>query len=233
MVLFKKTSDLLVFFKHLCYYIFGDYMKILFGTRNKNKAIEAKAIFATIAPFVQLVSLDEIDPKRTIEEPIEDGDSFYANSLIKAKYYFDKTNIPTLCDDSGIVVDALNGAPGIYSARFSIGSNYKAETVDKANNLKLLDLMKNEINKNAHYACEMVFYDGERIISGYGELQGEILDREVGSGGFGYDPLFFIPEYQKTLGEIDAMTKNKISHRYKAILNVATKINNEICHKTK
>ena len=123
MVLFKKTSDLLVFFKHLCYYIFGDYMKILFGTRNKNKAIEAKAIFATIAPFVQLVSLDEIDPKRTIEEPIEDGDSFYANSLIKAKTISDylKSNgldYDVLADDSGLCIEELDGFPGVKTARF-------------------------------------------------------------------------------------------------------------------
>ena len=96
-------------------------MKILFGTRNKNKAIEAKAIFASIAPNVQLISLDEIDPNRLIEEPVEDGKSFYENSFIKAKYYYEQTKIPTLCDDSGICVDYLGGAPGIYSARYSGG----------------------------------------------------------------------------------------------------------------
>ena len=203
-------------------------MKILFGTRNKNKAIEAKAIFANIAPNVQLISLDEIDPNRLIEEPVEDGKSFYENSFIKAKYYYEQTKIPTLCDDSGICVDALNGAPGIFSARFSIGTKYQADTVDKANNIMLLDLMKTEQNKNAHYACEIVYYDGNKIISGYGEMQGEIIDREIGNGGFGYDPLFYLPEYQKTLGEIDAQTKNKISHRYFAICNVAQKINKEL-----
>ncbi len=203
-------------------------MKILFGTRNKNKAIEAKAIFASIAPNVQLISLDEIDPNRLIEEPVEDGKSFYENSFIKAKYYYEQTKIPTLCDDSGICVDALNGAPGIFSARFSIGTKYQADTVDKANNIMLLDLMKTEQNKNAHYACEIVYYDGNKIISGYGEMQGEIIDREIGNGGFGYDPLFYLPEYQKTLGEIDAQTKNKISHRYFAICNVAQKINKEL-----
>ena len=203
-------------------------MKILFGTRNKNKAIEAKAIFASIAPNVQLISLDEIDPNRLIEEPVEDGKSFYENSFIKAKYYYEQTKIPTLCDDSGICVDALNGAPGIFSARFSIGTKYQADTVDKANNIMLLDLMKTEQNKNAHYACEIVYYDGNKIISGYGEMQGEIIDREIGNGGFGYDPLFYLPEYQKTLGEIDAQTKNKISHRYFAICSVAQKINKEL-----
>ena len=92
----------------------------------------------------------------------------------------------------------------------------------------LLDLMKTEQNKNAHYACEIVYYDGNKIISGYGEMQGEIIDREIGNGGFGYDPLFYFPEYQKTLGEIDAQTKNKISHRYFAICSVAQKINKEL-----
>lgn len=201
-------------------------MKILFGTRNKNKAIEAKAIFKQVAPFVELITLDEIDPNRLIDEPIEDGDSFYENSFIKAKYYFDKTNIPTLCDDSGICVDALNGAPGIFSARFSIGTKYKAESIDKANNIMLLDLMKKEENRNAHYACDIVFYDGAKTISGYGEMKGIILDSEIGTGGFGYDPLFYIPEYKMTLGQIEADIKNKISHRYYALLDVANKIKN-------
>lgn len=208
-------------------------MKILFGTRNKNKAIEAKAIFKEIAPYVELISLDEIDPERLIEEPVEDGKSFTENSFIKAKYYYDKTNIPTLCDDSGICVDALGGAPGIFSARFSLGTKYKAETVDKANNIMLLDLMKEEENKNAHYACSMVYYDGANKIEGYGKMEGLILDREVGTGGFGYDPLFYIPAYQKTLGEIDSTTKNKISHRYFALLDVANKINNCVVKENK
>lgn len=199
-------------------------MKILFGTRNKNKAIEAKAIFKDIAPFVELISLDEIDPERLIDEPVEDGNSFYENSFIKAKYYFEQTNIPTICDDSGICVDALNGAPGIFSARFSLNTKYHASTIDKANNIMLLDLMKDETNKNAHYACEIVYYDGTQTISGTGKMHGKILDKEVGDGGFGYDPLFYLPEYNKTLGEIDANVKNKISHRYFAICDVARKI---------
>lgn len=203
-------------------------MKILFGTRNKNKAIEAKAIFKEIAPFVELISLDEIDPERLIPEPIEDGKSFYENSLIKAKYYFEQTNFPTLCDDSGICVDALNGAPGIFSARFSVGTNYQGETVDKANNVMLLDLMKEHDNKNAHYACEMVYYDGEKIINGYGEMKGLILEEEIGNGGFGYDPLFYIPEYKMSLGELPAAIKNTISHRYFALCDVAKKIKEEL-----
>lgn len=203
-------------------------MKILFGTRNKNKAIEAKAIFKEMAPFVELISLDEVDPERLIPEPVEDGQSFYDNSFIKAKYYFEQTNIPTLCDDSGICVDALNGAPGIFSARYSIGTKYTAQTVDKANNIMLLDLMKNQTNKNAHYACEMVYYDGCKIISGYGEMKGLILEEEVGIGGFGYDPLFYIPEYKMSLGELPSTIKNTISHRYYALYDVAKKIKEEL-----
>lgn len=199
-------------------------MQIMLGTRNKNKVKEVKAIFENIVPNVQIISLDEIDPNRLIEEPIEDGQSFYENSLIKAKYYFEKTQLPTICDDSGILVDALGGKPGIYSARFSLGTKYELPNVDKSNNMMLLDLMINEDNRNGHYACEMVFYDGINIISGYGELNGTVLYEEQGDGGFGYDPLFYIPEYECSLGELDASIKNKISHRFNAIKNIADKL---------
>ena len=199
-------------------------MKILFGTRNKNKTIEAKAIFNEISPELELISLDEIDPNRLIDEPIEDGISFYENALIKAKYYFDKVKLPTICDDSGICVDALNGKPGIFSARFSKGTIYEEDNINRSNNKMLLDLMKEKTNRKAHYTCEMVFYDSINIINGTGILNGLVLFEETGQNGFGYDPLFYIEEYKMSLGELDEKTKNTISHRYKAIVDIANKI---------
>ena len=199
-------------------------MKILFGTRNKNKAIEAKAIFNEISPELKLISLDEIDPDRLIDEPIEDGISFYENALIKAKYYFDKVKLPTICDDSGICVDALDGKPGIFSARFSKGTIYEEDNINRSNNKMLLDLMKEKTDRKAHYTCEMVFYDSINIINGTGILNGLVLFEETGQNGFGYDPLFYIEEYKKSLGELDEKTKNTISHRYKAIVDIANKI---------
>lgn len=196
-------------------------MKLLFGTRNKNKVLEGKEIFSNILPNVELISLDDIDPLKTIEEPVEDGKTFYENSLLKAKYYFDKTHIPTICDDSGIVVDALNGMPGIYSARFSLGEDFGVNSIDKANNKKLLSLMKNEKNRSAHYECVIVYYDGISIYHGEGQMNGSILYEECGNGGFGYDPLFYIDEYNMSLGQIDKTLKNKISHRYKAMISIA------------
>ena len=204
-------------------------MKILFGTRNKNKVLEGKDIFKRIFPQVELISLDDIDPQKTIEEPIEDGKSFYENSLIKAKYYYEKTLIPTICDDSGIVVDALGGMPGIYSARFSLGEDFGDLPIDKANNKKLLSLMKDETNRSAHYACVIVYYDGKNIYHGDGTMNGTILFEEHGSGGFGYDPLFYIDEYQMSLGDMDKDLKNKISHRYKAICGIAKTLSKSIC----
>lgn len=203
-------------------------MKLLFGTRNKNKVKEAKAIFNNILPDIEIVSLDEIDPLKKIKEPIEDGDTFYMNSLIKARYYYEHTNLPTICDDSGIVVEALGGRPGVYSARFSLGSKHELPNIDKSNNIMLLDMMKNEKNRLAYYECEMVYYDGIKTISGNGKLFGRVLDHEEGSEGFGYDPLFFIDEYQMTLGKLDANTKNRISHRYQAILNLGKKLSKEL-----
>ena len=205
---------MLAIFYILCYYIDGDYMKILFGTRNKNKVVEAKAIFLSVIPNVELVSLDEIDPNRTIEEPIEDGNSFYENSLIKAKYYFEKTNIPTICDDSGIVVDALNGAPGIHSARY-------AET-PQARIDRVLNEMQGIKNRTACFKCCMTLLNpqGEVAFSFTGVCEGSIIKGQRGTNGFGYDPIFMIDE-ETSVAMISDEEKNKISHRAEAMRKLA------------
>lgn len=145
-------------------------------------------------------------------EIIEDGETFYENALIKAKTVSEKLNLPALADDSGICVDALNGEPGIYSAR------YAGDGDDNHNNELLLEKMKGVKNRKAKFVCCMVFYkpNGE-IITATGETHGQIMDSVQGENGFGYDPLFFSDDLNQCLGLAPSEEKNKISHRFRAI----------------
>lgn len=142
----------------------------------------------------------------------ENGNSFYENALIKARAVSDALNMPALADDSGICVDALDGMPGIYSAR------YAGDGIDEHNNELLLKNMQNMENRRAKFVCCMVFYkpNGE-IITATGETYGSILYDIQGVNGFGYDPLFFSDDLQKCLGVATAEEKNTISHRFRAL----------------
>ena len=149
----------------------------------------------------------------------ENGKTFYENALIKAKTVSQTLNLPALADDSGICVEALNGEPGIYSAR------YAGDGDDKHNNELLLRNMKGVENRRAKFVCCMVFYkpNGE-IITATGETHGQILDCEQGENGFGYDPLFFSDDLNKCLGIATDIEKNTISHRYRAIKALKEKL---------
>lgn len=155
-----------------------------------------------------------------VDEVAETGLSFVENAIIKARYAALKTGLPTIADDSGIEVDALNGAPGIYSARFS-GENAS----DQDNNKKLLEDLKDvpEEQRTARYQCVMVFMrhaaDPTPVIAS-GSWEGVILDAPRGSNGFGYDPLFYVPTHQCTAAELSAELKNKLSHRAKALVSL-------------
>ena len=195
-------------------------MKVLIGTNNLHKLDEFKKIFKEENIDIDVIALKEMP--FTVDEPIEDGKNFYENALIKAKYFYDCYHIPCISDDSGIVVDALNGMPGIYSARY--GSLYGLDNSSSNNRKVLLEKMKNENNRNAHFECTLVYYDGDKIISSTGIMKGQIAYEEVGTKGFGYDPIFFIPEYNQTVGELDEGIKNKLSHRYNAIINFVSKL---------
>jgi XTP/dITP diphosphohydrolase len=142
----------------------------------------------------------------------EDGKTFYENALIKAKAVSNALNLPALADDSGICVEALNGMPGIYSAR------YAGDGIDEHNNKLLLKNMEGQTNRKAKFVCCMVFYkpNGE-IITATGETHGKILCEEQGENGFGYDPLFFSDDLKKCLGIASAEEKNTISHRFRAL----------------
>lgn len=193
---------------------------ILLGTKNQSKVKELKKIANNmVGASIQLMSLNDLP---YVEEPLENGNTFYENALIKAKYYYQIYQMPVITDDSGLCVDALKGMPGVFSARYASQTIYDAS--DAANRMKLLNEMKNVEDRNAHFCCAMVFYDGRHIITSEGKLEGKILSHEVGKNGFGYDSLFLPYGYHQSLGELDADTKNQMSHRFYAFNQLLEKL---------
>ncbi|MCI5969933.1 MAG: XTP/dITP diphosphatase [Clostridia bacterium] len=183
-------------------------MRLILATSNKGKLKEVKEIL----PEYDIVTMGEMGINEDIEE---NGTTFEENAYIKAKFIADRLNAVTIADDSGLEVDYLDGAPGIYSARFA-GEGAS----DKDRNEKLLSLLKDVPfeKRTARYVCAIaiVFPDGEKHIFKQ-TCEGYILDEEVGNGGFGYDPLFYFPEFKTTLANVPLDVKNTVSHRSKAL----------------
>ena len=186
--------------------------RIVLASGNKHKIKEIQQML----PEFEIVGYKDLGFDFEIEE---DGKTFYENALIKAKTVSEKLSLPALADDSGICVDALNGEPGIYSAR------YAGDGVDENNNKLLLKNMQGEKNRKAKFVCCMVYYkpDGT-IVTATGETCGEIMDKCYGKNGFGYDPLFFSYDLKKCLGIATDKEKNTISHRFRAIQQISKKI---------
>ncbi|PRR79080.1 dITP/XTP pyrophosphatase [Clostridium liquoris] len=188
--------------------------KLILASNNENKIIEIKDILSPLN--VQVISLKEAEINVEVEE---DGKTFMENAYKKAKEIFDivsDKDYMVLADDSGLAVDALGGAPGVYSARFS-GEHGNT----KKNNEKLLRLMENIKDRRAKFICAMVLIvDEKNTIRVQGEVEGAILEEERGKDGFGYDPLFYVPQYNMTFGEMDSKAKNSISHRKKALVDL-------------
>lgn len=191
-------------------------MKILVATNNQHKLKEMREI---LEEKVELVSLKEAGLEIDVEE---NGSTFEENSLIKARTVCRLTGMPTLADDTGLMVDALFGAPGVYSARYSgIAHN------DKANREKLLDELKNvEYDKRtAHFETVIsIVYPSGREITASGKVFGHILFEEDGEDGFGYDCIFYSDELKKSFGKATADEKNSVSHRSRALKAILLKI---------
>lgn len=149
--------------------------------------------------------------------------TFIENCIAKARHAAAHTGLPALADDSGICVDALNGAPGVYSARYA--GDPKS---DERNNQKLIAALQGQANRRAHYYCVMVFVryaDDPTPIIAEGAWHGEIIDEARGAGGFGYDPYFLVPQFGKTGAELGMEEKNAVSHRGQALRTLAEKLN--------
>ncbi len=190
-------------------------MKLIIASNNVHKLTEIKAILG--AHFGEILSMREagID-----HETVEDGDTFLQNAEKKAREIAELSGCCALADDSGLCVDALNGAPGIFSARFA-----GVHGDDEANNDLLLTKLKGVSDRGAHYTCAMalVYPDG-KLLTAEGYLYGEIGYVRKGSNGFGYDPLFVLPERGCTTAELSPEEKNAISHRANALHALVAKL---------
>lgn len=183
-------------------------MKLIIASNNAHKLTEIKAILGGM--FDEILSLREAGIEH---ETIEDGSSFMENAEKKAREIAELSGCCALADDSGICVDALGGAPGIFSARFS-----GVHGDDKANNRLLLERLETADTRAAHYTCAIALVrpDGS-CVRAEGHMQGVIAHEEAGENGFGYDPLFFLPQYGLTAAQISPEEKNRISHRAQAL----------------
>lgn len=200
-------------------------MRVVLATHNRNKLTELRAILSGTG--IDLALLPEDAPA-----PVEDGRTFEENALLKAESAAAFTSLPAIADDSGLCVDALDGEPGLYSARFgtreyferkgqSPPANSLPDTASDADRIRYLLRLMADVppeKRTAHFVCAIacVLQNGSHFTV-RGECAGVILAEPRGSSGFGYDPVFFVPEHGKTFGELPAEIKNGLSHRARAL----------------
>lgn len=194
---------------------------IVFATGNANKAREVGMMFEKMDIRVKTLKEAGIDV-----EIIEDGTTFMENAIIKAKTIAKETDSIVLADDSGLVIDALNGEPGIYSARY-MGEDTSYD-IKNTELIRRLEGVPDE-QRSARFVCAMaaVMPDGE-VIEAEGIMEGRIGYEIAGCNGFGYDPIFYLPEYQMTSAEISPEEKNAISHRGKALRKMQAEIEKRV-----
>lgn len=181
-------------------------MKVLVATTNMNKFFEIQSIAPS---WIELLSLSQFEQVPKVEEY---GNSFVENSIIKAVNYANFFQIPVIADDSGLAIDALDGKPGLQSARFMEGQPYRIKMA------RILEQLKGVENRNAAFHCAASFYDPKTsiLLSFEGIIKGSIALEIRGEGGFGYDPIFVPLHRTKTFGELPQDLKNAISHRARA-----------------
>jgi XTP/dITP diphosphohydrolase len=190
--------------------------KLVIASNNAGKLKEIQRVLAPLQWEVLPQS------EFTIPEAEEPHHTFIENALAKARHASKLSGLPALADDSGLCVDALNGAPGVYSAHYA-----GLPKSDERNNQALFDAMKNQTNRKAHYYCVLVLVrhaDDPQPIIAEGSWHGEIAREPRGEDGFGYDPLFYLPSLGKMSAELSHDEKNKISHRGKALVHLIAKL---------
>ena len=187
-------------------------MKIILASHNQHKVEEMKTVLRDLS--VEIITLDDYPEVGDIEET---GETLEENALLKARTVNRITGIPAIGDDTGLEVDSLDGGPGVYSARYA---DEHATYEDNINKLlaEMSDMGENE--RTARFRTVAAFVDGETELTSEGKIEGMITFEPKGMFGFGYDPLFFIPEMNCTFAELSAEEKNKISHRGHALRNL-------------
>lgn len=194
--------------------------RIVLATRNVGKIKEFQRIFAEVAPgSIELVGMENFPHLTDVDET---GQTFEENALLKARAVCHETGLPAIADDSGLSIDALNGSPGILSARWSgVHGN------DRANIAKVLSELRDlpRTSRSAHFTCvtALVMPDGREVIQ-EGILPGEILSEPIGNNGFGYDPIFLPHGSELSLAQMDAVTKDEISHRGQSVRAIAPRV---------
>jgi len=198
--------------------------KIVLASNNAGKVKEFNALLSPLGVEVIPQGLLGIP---SCEEPFP---SFVENAITKARHASKLSGLPALADDSGICVDALNGLPGVVSARFAL-SDQKKDPSDDDNNALLIKKLTGVSQRSAHFTCTLVYLDSaddpEPLIA-VGKWHGQIIESPKGESGFGYDPLFLIPELGKTAAELSSEEKNKISHRALALEQLMSSLKNKI-----
>ena len=188
--------------------------RLIIATNNAGKVKEIKAIFEGV--YDEVLSLKDAGISLDVEE---DGVTFEQNAVKKAVEAAKFSGCDALADDSGLCVDALGGAPGVFSARYA-----GPHATDALNNEKLLAALENEENRGAKFVSVVALAIRNDVITAYGEVRGEIGRHPSGGGGFGYDPLFFLPELGQTFAELPADIKNSLSHRARALTALREKL---------
>ena len=190
-------------------------LTLVMATRNAGKVRELAELLRDLD--VRLLSLDDFPE---LPEIPEEGATFAENALTKAQTVARLTGLPALADDSGLEVEALGGRPGVFSARYAQDRTGERTPSDEDNWRKLLDELR-EVSpekRQARFVCEIALaWPNGRLLTTRGEVSGVIAQEPKGTGGFGYDPVFWVPAYQATVAELDLAVKNRISHRGRAL----------------
>lgn len=196
--------------------------RVVLASRNAKKLAELRRILEPLVPAIEVLGLDDV---ASFDEPAETEPTFEGNARIKARACVAATGLPSLADDSGVCVDALNGMPGVLSARWS--GVAKDAGGDAANNALLLSQLGDvpDERRGATFRCAMAFClpDGTEIVE-TGEMPGRILRAEQGDDGFGYDPLFAADGYDVSTAQLPAAEKDRISHRGRALTAIAPQV---------
>jgi XTP/dITP diphosphohydrolase len=190
-------------------------MRLVIASNNAKKRAE-------IARILEGLAIDIVPAAETrFVDVVEDGDTFAANARKKAEAFATANTCPALADDSGLMVDALDGAPGVYSSRYA-----GPDASDADNNAKLLEAMQGVRERDARFVCalHLAWPDGHAPLTAEGRVEGHIVDTAIGESGFGYDPLFFCPELGKTFAEASADEKAAVSHRGRALRQLADRV---------
>lgn len=203
--------------------------RILLATRSPGKLRELRPLFAARGmDVVDLTDAGVAESER--EDELEVHATFEENALTKARYFHACTGAATVADDSGLVVLALDGRPGVLSKRWSGRSDLTGQALDDENNRLLVERLHGARDRRAYYVCAAAFVDGKHEIVCRGEVHGQILERARGTGGFGYDPYFFADELGRTFGEASLEEKSRVSHRGRAFAALLDEVERQTRH---